>query len=358
MNKYYKKIITFFFVIFFLSGCISTAIYGERHKSDELHFVTLPSGWKLALYRYFPEKRFEKNFPVLVCHGISSNKWMLDLEPEHSIAYYLKEKGFEVWMVNLRGTDLGTKPSFFNSDKYNYTFDDYVSEDVPSVIDYVLTQTGKSSVHWVGHSMGGMIVYAYAGTYGDEKFRSLTFIGSPVKFDIPGKLFNLAKKHIQLVDSLNFIPTRAGSLLIAPFGRIPLDAFESTIWNKENLPPKLRKKILTLSVENIAGGVMRQFEKFIRTGKFESMDGKRDYLEGLRNIRKPSLFITGILDNLASPHNVFPAYEKISSDNKIFFVLSTGNGYLADYGHVDLAIGDNAIKDTYSIIGDFLDQND
>ncbi len=340
-------------------SCISTSLWGQRHKSDEFHLVQTPSGWELALYRYFPDPDTpQRNHPVLICHGISSNKWSWDLEPEHSIAFYLKSKGFEVWMVNLRGADRGTKPSLLKGKTYNFTFDDYVNEDLPAVIDYVTERTGVDAVHWVGHSMGTMVMYAYAGVYKNRKIQSIVSVASPVSFDIPARLWKLVKKYSTVAHGFRFIPSRPAALIAAPLGEVPLQAFDFAIWNPGNLTPRLIRKLMTLAVDNISGGVIQQFAAFIRTGRFLSLDGSVDYLKQMKNITVPILFIAGNLDNLAPPHNIKPAYDAVASQEKRFTVVSEATGFSSDYGHVDLIIGDPAEKDVYPLIDRWLEEHD
>ncbi|MFC1546451.1 alpha/beta fold hydrolase [bacterium] len=42
-----------------------------------------------------------------------------------------------------------------------FTIDDVIHEDIPAVISAVLDITGQEQVQWVGHSMGGMIIYGF-----------------------------------------------------------------------------------------------------------------------------------------------------------------------------------------------------
>ena len=48
--------------------------------------------------------------PVVVVHGLSSNHWCWDLDPERSLATTLGERGFDTWFLDLRGHE-GAWPS-------------------------------------------------------------------------------------------------------------------------------------------------------------------------------------------------------------------------------------------------------
>jgi pimeloyl-ACP methyl ester carboxylesterase len=51
---------------------------------------------------------------------------------------------------------------------------------VPAVIDFILRATGAPQLHWVGHSMGGMLAVGSLSLGGDvaRAIASLTMVGS------------------------------------------------------------------------------------------------------------------------------------------------------------------------------------
>ena len=62
------------------------------------------------------------------------------------------------------------------------TVDDYVLLDIPAALDYIRKTTGFSQVHWVGHSMGGMLLYAYDALFDGGAVASGITLGSPIGF--------------------------------------------------------------------------------------------------------------------------------------------------------------------------------
>ncbi|KAH6781213.1 Myzus persicae-induced lipase 1 [Perilla frutescens var. hirtella] len=74
----------------------------------------------------------------------------------------LAENGFDVWISNIRGTRFSRRHTHLDSnqpDYWNWTWDDLVMHDLPSVVGLVFKQTGQK-VHYVGHSMGTLIALA------------------------------------------------------------------------------------------------------------------------------------------------------------------------------------------------------
>ena len=47
------------------------------------------------------------------------------------------------------------------SGERDWTVDDLVHYDVPAILDYVEGESGHDRVNWVGHSLGGMLIFPY-----------------------------------------------------------------------------------------------------------------------------------------------------------------------------------------------------
>src|SRR5688572_14434547 len=127
------------------------------------HWAYTRDGVSLALYNYRPAKLEPHRCPVFLCHGMSSNRCDLDYPSgEQSLAKYLAKSGHDVWVVELRGAGRSTKPRFLWSRlRYDWVLDDYVVHDIPAALTRVLEITGRPAVHWIGHSMGGMLAYPF-----------------------------------------------------------------------------------------------------------------------------------------------------------------------------------------------------
>ncbi|XP_057506263.1 triacylglycerol lipase 2-like [Actinidia eriantha] len=84
--------------------------------------------------------------------------WLLNSSDE-SLAFILADSGFDVWISNIRGTRFSRRHVTLdprNSEFWNWTWDDLVTHDLSSVIDFVFKQTGQK-MDYVGHSMGTLI---------------------------------------------------------------------------------------------------------------------------------------------------------------------------------------------------------
>lgn len=75
-------------------------------------------------------------------------------------AYILAEEGFDVWMGNARGNfysrrHLRLNPdALINTDFWKFSWHEIGYYDLPAMIDYALSHTGRDRLHYVGHSQG------------------------------------------------------------------------------------------------------------------------------------------------------------------------------------------------------------
>ena len=107
-------------------------------------------------------KRYKKvgGTPVILCHGIVQNDACMDLPVAgSSFAKYLADRGYDVWVVNLRSHGKGIYQSG-SSGQWDWAIDEFAAYDVPAMVNRVRALTGKNPF-WVGHSMGGMAAYGY-----------------------------------------------------------------------------------------------------------------------------------------------------------------------------------------------------
>ncbi|PSS33754.1 Triacylglycerol lipase [Actinidia chinensis var. chinensis] len=142
---------------------IAVTIHGYQCQEFD---VTTDDGYILSVQR-IPQSRAgaggNNKQPVLLQHGVlvDGMTWILN-SPDQSLAFILADNGFDVWISNIRGTRFSRRHVTLNpsdSEFWNWTWDDLVTHDLSSVIDFVFKQTGKK-MDYVGHSMGTLIALA------------------------------------------------------------------------------------------------------------------------------------------------------------------------------------------------------
>ena len=353
-SKKITQIMTIFFIIFSASYCSATI-----HLQGEIHHPKTSDNWDLTLEHHSPRKNtVAKKYPVIICHGLVGNRNYFKIKEEESIVYRLISNGYDVWLLDLRGRkDAGTPSLFFGDKKYDYSFDDYAIKDVDAAISYVLDKTKAEKVNWIGHSMGGMVVYTRLGTFKENRIANLVTLGSPFSFPNTTKYlkamssnFTFLLRVLPVIPSANLAHMESDYKI--PLPNTPIRLF----YYKENTEKEVEHALKSLSTNNESPNVLKQFAAGIETGEILSLDRNTSYTANLKNIKVPALLIAGRRDHLGTPMIVRYVYDNITSSDKTMFVAGRADGLAEDYGHVDLVMGTNSDKDINIPITNWLNE--
>ncbi len=320
-------------------------------------FATTTDGWRLALHHYRPPSSVPPppgSLPVIVCHGISSNRYTWALDEEHDLGRFLSDRGMDTFLLELRGSGDSQHPKKKEGTRYGWTVDDHILLDAPAAVGRVLEETGAAEAIWIGHSMGGMIALGYLERHPEPRLGAVAVVGSPVDFRHSDRL-------IRLLAGSGLFPRRATHLnspsllrLVAgPAWKVPFGLTEA-VYARGSLSPSGLKRMMKKGVDPISGGVLRQFIRTVKEGAFVSADGAWNYLKHLVDIRVPALFIAGRADNLAPPERVLTGFRGVASEDRTWQLFGIEEGHSRDYGHVDLCNGDGAPREVYPFLWGWL----
>jgi pimeloyl-ACP methyl ester carboxylesterase len=341
MNLFF--IILLLIILFYLVGWM----YYLPTPADELQFAETDDGWQIALYRYLPHEPFQgRREPVILCHGLSSNHYSMDFDEGNSLARYLREHGFECWVVDLRGRGLSQPRSGWRK-PWGWRFDDYLQHDLPAIINFVKNKSGTARVHWIGHSMGGMLMLAYLGSMEQESIQSFCTIGSPAIFTYDWYPVFLGRITKALLSIFPIFLNRFFARIIAP-------VFLVINSEKYGYRRGIIPRFFANGVANVSSNVLKQFLDWIETGGFFSADGKTDYQENLKNITRPYLSVVGRFDFVASPRMCRFTFDRIGSRDKNLVVLGKEAGQNQEYEHLSILLGLNAREEVFPLIREFL----
>lgn len=338
-----------------LAGCASRNI-DVSFPETIVHRAVTDDGWYVSLIHLEPTGPARNAPPLILCHGITSTAYAFDLRNGQGLGPYLAAAGYDVWMLNLRGRAESAKPTVPHTRyRYDWDFDDYLNHDLPAAIQYVQTVTGSSKVTWLGHSMGGMLMYAYLGKFGQKDVDKAVFMACPVTFSPPDATMKFLTQiaSSQLKPDEGLYVEKSAKALTGVIAR--KREWGTWVINPDNFSEETTARYVMNSVPNLSAAILLQVGQMARTDRFTSRDGAIDYREGIRKISIPALVLTGKADNLAPTWGAYPGYANLASSDKTFLVLGQANGCREDHGHGGIILGDNVEEEVYAVIRSWLD---
>jgi pimeloyl-ACP methyl ester carboxylesterase len=325
-----------------------------RPSPASIHHARTVDGWEIALHRHRGEG---DKLPVILCPGYGCSAFFLDYDDRYSLARFLARCGHDVWVLDLRGRGASRTVAPADPRRWTWTFDDFVRYDVPAAIALVRAETGRRRVGWVGHSMGGSALYAFAGSspLGREAVAAVVTIASPVLFPPtawkPIERIGRWLLHLPLPRT---VPQR--ELVSLLWDAIGLTGWIRVGMNPHNIDRRLAGRALRRSLHNVSLAKLRQLAVWSADQVFRSADGSVDYRSALRHFDLPLLILAGTDDRLASPASVRLALNEVSSSDKTYVEVGERSGFSADYGHIDLVLGRHAPDEVFPRIGSWLDR--
>lgn len=323
-------------------------------KEAEVHRARTGDGWELSMVRYRPAGP-PKGRPVILCHGIAANERNMDLDDQHSMARWFAGRGREAWTLSLRGTGGSDAASPSEGRPDDSDFDTFWKEDVPAAIATVRQVSGVEEIDWVGHSMGGMVLYAYL-SQGGEHVGAAATLGSPTRLDFGTNTDQLLAAVGPLLPKSGAFPSALGALLAAPLqGAVDDGPFQRLFYEPSNTRLEVWQRLMAYGTADVAYGVARQMAAMTKDGRFASADGALDFRAGLGRVTTPVMVVAGRRDRIALTPAVRDGYRALGGP-KEWLLVSVANGARAEYGHMDLVIGEYAPLDVWPRVLHFLDR--
>jgi alpha-beta hydrolase superfamily lysophospholipase len=325
-------------------------------RADEIHYATTRDGWKIALHRY-RARGARRRHAVVCCHGLGANHLAFDAAPSASPARHLASRGYDTFLLDLRGHGASDHPSFRGEKRFGWTFDDYLRLDLPSAVELVEQLAGRGRVHWIGHSMGGLLLYAHLASGGSSSIRSGITVASSL--DYSG-----TDTHLRRLLPLRPIAERVPAIPIGPVartlaklvGHVRTPFEQSNVWSS-NIDPTVWKRIQSEGFHWVSARVLLQLATALEAEGLRSSEGEL-YASKLGAATAPVFALAGDRDAQCPFEAVKRTFDALGSSRRELKVFGKTHGHVDHYGHFDLLAGRRARDEVYPHIDAWLDEHD
>lgn len=317
---------------------------------------TTEDGYGVSLTRYPPRPgaAAPRSHPVLMCGGLGANRFTFDVGDGTSLARYLAEDGWDVWVVELRAH--GRSPTPWHWWWYGWCFDDHVEQDLPAALGAVRETTGADAIHMVGHSLGGVLAYAHAARR-PEELRSGVAIGASLDYSGADSVFHAVVPFTFLRHVLRGIPIGFLAAITSPLAARRPSKLDALNIHFGNIEGPLYRRLNAIGFHTVSTRMLAQLATAMRPGGLRARDGSH-YLERLAQTSTPILAVAGSVDLQCSPDAARQTIDAIEGPKARLAVFGEAHGHADDYAHIDLVLGKRARDEVWPVIRDWLESHD
>ncbi|KAH9722878.1 Hydrolase 4 domain-containing protein [Citrus sinensis] len=251
--------------------------------------------------------------------------------------------------------------------KNDWDFDHYLEEDVPAVMEYIrtLSKPKDGKLLAVGHSMGGILLYAMLSRCGfegkDSGFASVTTLASSLDYRPSNSLLRLLLPLSDPIQALNVPVIPLGTFLAAihPFASSPpyvLSWLKFLISAPDMMHPELFEKLIFSNFGNIPTKLISQLTTVFQEGGLCDRSGTFFYKDHIGKTNVPVLALAADQDLICPTEAVYETVKLIPEHLVSFKVFGEPRG--PHYAHYDLVGSRLAAYQVYPCIIEFLTRHD
>lgn len=335
----------------------------ERQYEERVLPFTAGDGFECNVINVKSEKPPTKG-PVLLVHGAGVRANLFRAPVETTFVDYLIDNGYDVWMENWRAS-IDLPPN-------HWTLDQAAAYDHPGAVKIVARETGADDIKAVIHCQGScsFTMSAMAGLLPQVKTIVTNAVSlHPVVPSFSKTKLNIAVPMIGLItDYLNprwglEAPTLAAKM-ISLLVRLTHHECDNEVckqvsftygtgfpalWRHENLNDETHEWLKQEFAE-VPVTFFRQMAKCVRKGNMISVEGKKE-LPADYTAQKPETdarfaFFAGKKNLCFLPESQVKSHEYFDGLRKNYHTLHI----FPEYGHLDVFMGKNAVRDTFPLM--------
>jgi alpha-beta hydrolase superfamily lysophospholipase len=319
----------------------------ERYEARTL------DGWSLGLFRVRLGERPPFG-PVLLQHGLAACHRTF-LFPGRSLAHHLATRGFDVWVSDLRGT--GASRRIEGPERWDWDLHDYLEYDVPAILGTIIEKCGVRRLQWVGHSMGGVLMYLYVIATGGDELAGGVSIASSLDYKVGTNGFQTLARYLPLARWMAPVPIGRFYRFLAPLAGLADTRFERFGYYPGNVERNMARAYYASVYHDVAPGVLLSLATTFHPDGFSDRRGVFRYVRHADRFQRPVLALAGTADRQCDPAAVEATVAMLGSTDKSFRTVGAGHGARTHYGHFDLVVGREAPADVWPILSDWLERH-
>ncbi len=302
------------------------------HARTERLTAEAADGVQLAIHRVRGEGP-----PVLLLHGLGGNRYTYLLEGR-SLAGYLAEQGFDCYVAEVRGAgESGTR-------HWRYDLEDHLRWDLPVVLEHIRAVSGARVVHWVGHSLGGVMLMCHGIGREAHGLGRGVCIGSALSYR--GSAFQPLLALKPALSRLTRLPFGTLTHLVAPLAGRVRNPFELFNFWAPNIEPALVRAMHANAFGPIPISLLLSLVGAVEPSGLCSRDGSVRYLDGASRCAGPVLLMAGSEDRQCPISLVEATAAAIGSRAQVER-FGRAYGQAEEYGHLDLILGRRAPQEVW-----------
>lgn len=310
----------------FVNG-IDWLIRDPRTVVGRTPYDTVYKRGKLEVRRYRAGSVHPRySLPVLLVPPLMVKPFIFDLYPGRSLAAFLLQRGFPVYLVDFGEPD--------DADAY-VTLNDYVLDWIPAACRAVKANARTNELSLLGYCMGGLFALSHVAANNDTSVRNIVTIGAPVDVNKMGLFAWMAKLAGPQTE---FLARRIGNVpgglsstvfrLLTPMKNVTryADLFMN-MWDREYVNGfDAMNQWVSQFIDYPQGAFLQFTRDFMQHNKLVkrqmTFGGK---VADLRRVRASLLVFAGRTDQIAPVAAVKAVLNNVGSTDKTFHLVPGGH---------------------------------
>lgn len=326
-----------------------------RPQHDDVIFVRTDDGWDLPVHLYRPAR--PNGEVVYLQHGMGANALSFDFGDGVGLAPWLREHGYQVYVGHVRGKGDAHRSGDHAPLLKHGRFSDYV-HDVRANLQWIANHH-EQKVHFIGHSLGGVLGYCIAGHEGrgegPRHLKSMMAIASALDYSGAPNGFQALEKLLPLARPLPLVPLHWSTWAQLPLRKLPRSPLSFSL-NIKNIDDEVLVRWMIHGLGYEPTPILQELAKMVRGGGLRTQSGDA-YFDYLPHIDIPIAAIAGSIDGQCAVRSVKDTFDACGDMAHTFLIFGRDQGHAREYGHLDLVAGQAVNAEVYPDIMRWLSQH-